>query len=69
MYTNIKLVPNLNPGEQLSDDCIWELMEQFVSEFTERYPTSGPALSMSSLSQALELSLYNQNNVYTFRYS
>ena len=68
MYTNIKLVPNLNPDEQLSDDCIWELMEQFVGEFTERYPTCGPPLCMSSLSQALEYSLYNQNNVYAFRY-
>ncbi len=68
MYTNIKLVPDLDPDEPLSDDRILELMEQFVSGFTERYPTSGPPLCMSSLSQALQHSLYNPTNVYAFRY-
>ena len=54
------------PDEQLSDDRISELMQEFVREFTERYPTSGPTLCMSSLGQALSNSLYNQTNVYAF---
>ncbi len=63
--TNINkyyLVPNLDSDEELSDDRISELMVQFVSEFTERYPTSGPPLYMGSLDQALKHSLYNQKD-------
>jgi hypothetical protein len=64
--TNINkyyLVPDLHPDEELSDDRISKLIEQFVSEFTEQYPTSGPPLYMGSLDQALTHSLYNQKDV------
>jgi hypothetical protein len=56
-------VKDLHPNEELSDDCISELMQQFVKGFSERYPASGPALFMGSLHQALTHSLYNQPNV------
>ncbi len=60
------LVPDLLPDEELSDDRILKALEQFLAEFTERYPTSGPPLYMGSLDQALTHSLYNQKNVWFF---
>ncbi len=56
-------MPDLLPDEELSDDRILKALEQFLAEFTERYPTSGPPLYMGSLDQALTHSLYNQKNV------
>ncbi|UJR18982.1 hypothetical protein I4U23_022111 [Adineta vaga] len=60
---SLNLMEDLRADEELSDNRISELMQQFLSEFTEQYPTSGPPLYMGSIDQALLHSLYNYNNV------
>jgi hypothetical protein len=60
------LVPDLLPNERLTDDRILEALEQFVREFTDRYPTSGPPLCIGSLHKALAHSLFNQQDVCFF---
>jgi hypothetical protein len=57
------LVPDRYVGEEFLQDDISKKMEEFLYQFNNRYPTSGPPLHMGALDQALADSLFDPMNV------
>ncbi|CAF0948599.1 unnamed protein product [Adineta ricciae] len=56
------LMEDLRSNEELTDDRISKLMQQFLSGFSEQYSNFGPSLYMGSLDNALTKSVYNQSS-------
>jgi len=56
-------VPELPLEKEVSEVEIQEAIEQFPRNFSDVYPSSGPAVYLGSLNQAMKQSLFNSDDV------